>query len=281
MCYGWKLCALKQLELFSLKKNIMIKRLIVVLMVLGITGCDGGPSNKIVWEKDGAEMVWIPELFIPAKFKKERVYDRIGNPVTKSVKVSEPVKIDAFYMDCTEVTVGQFKKFLRATAHRYNTGYWEQVYRYSPTDEHPMIYVSWHDAISYCNWAGKRLPTEVEWDRAARGGLVDKEYPWGDDLRMSRDYANYDGTGNKDRWDDQTAPVGRFAPNGYGLYDIIGNVWEWCADSYDDDQDNRVLRGGSWDNLSFGLRITDRSFHLPNDADNYFGFRCVAELSEF
>ena len=262
----------------------MIKKLIIVLMVLmalGVTGCDGSPDSKIVWKKDGAEMARIPELFIPAKFKKKRVYDRIGNPVTKSVKVSEPVKIDAFYMDCTEVTVGQFKKFLRATAHRYNTGHWEQIYRYSPTDEHPMIYVSWHDAISYCNWAGKRLPTEVEWDRAARGGLVDKEYPWGDDVRMSRDYANYDGTGNKDRWDGQTAPVGRFAPNGYGLYDIIGNVWEWCADSYDDDQDNRVLRGGSWDNLSFGLRITDRSFHLPNDADNYFGFRCVAELSKF
>ena len=77
----------------------------MVLMALGGTGCDGSPDSKIVWEKDGAEMARIPELFIPAKFKKERVYDRIGNPVTKSVKVSEPVKIDAFYMDCTEVTV--------------------------------------------------------------------------------------------------------------------------------------------------------------------------------
>ena len=259
----------------------MINRLIFVLIGLGIISCDGGPASKVVWEKDGAEMVWIPELSIPATVKEERGYDRIGNSVTKSVKVSESIKIDAFYMDCTEVTVGQFKKFLRATAHRYNTGYWEQVYKYSPTDEHPMIYVSWHDAVSYCNWAGKRLPTEAEWDHAARGGLVGKEYPWGDDLEIARDYANYGGIGNKDKWRGQTSPVGRFSPNGYGLYDMIGNVCEWCSDLYDDGQDNRVLRGGSWDNLSFGLRVADRSFHLPNDADNYFGFRCVVELSEF
>ena len=67
----------------------------------------------------------------------------------------------------------------------------------------------------------------------------------------------------------------------FGCRQMIGNVWEWCSDLYDDGQDNCVLRGGSWDNLSFGLRIADRSFHLPNDADNYFGFRCVVELSEF
>ena len=103
-----------------------------MLIGLGIISCIGWPASKVVWEKDGAEMVWIPELFIPATFKEERVYDRIGNSVTKSVKVSESIKIDAFYMDCTEVTVGQFKKFLRATAHLYNTGYWEQVYKYSP-----------------------------------------------------------------------------------------------------------------------------------------------------
>ena len=73
-------------------------------------------------------------------------------------------------------------------------------------------------------------PTEKEWEHAARGGLIDKEYSWGDDWKVAREYANYDGTGGKDQWDGITAPVGSFAPNGYGLYDMDGNVSEYCSD---------------------------------------------------
>ena len=93
-----------------------------------------------------------------------------------------------------------------------------------------MIYVDWYQAVEYAKWAEKQLPTEAEWEYAARGGLVRKQYPWGDEI--SHDNANYAGIGGKDIWDENTAPVGSFAPNGYGLYDMAGNAHEWCLDVF-------------------------------------------------
>ena len=100
-------------------------------------------------------------------------------------------------MDATEVTVGQFKKFLKSTDHSYTGGLWERVYEYSPTDKHPMIYVSWFDATAYAKWVGKRLPTEAEWEFAARGGLVGKEFPWGSTQTEQQAYAKNIKTSKK------------------------------------------------------------------------------------
>ncbi|MDP6417719.1 MAG: SUMF1/EgtB/PvdO family nonheme iron enzyme, partial [Gammaproteobacteria bacterium] len=182
------------------------------------------------------------------------------------------VKLNAFYMDRTEITVGHFRQFVNHSGYNY-PGDWAKVAQYSPTDDHPMIYVNWHDATAYADWAGKRLPTEAEWEYAARGGLAARRYPWGN--QITHDNANYQGTAGKDQWDQSTAPVGglqagSFAPNGYGLYDMAGNVWEWCADRYDEDYysqasaknpsgpgsgSGRLLRGGAWSNGVSLLRL--------------------------
>ena len=97
---------------------------------------------------------------------------------------------------------------------------------------HPIVKVTWHEAEAYCKWAGGRLPTEAEWEYAARGGKEGLKYPWGNGV--THDDANFAGTGGRDNRKN-TAPVESFPPNGYGLYDMAGNVWEWVADWYDED----------------------------------------------
>ena len=203
--------------------------------------------KQIIWKKDGAKMRRIP-----------------AGP-------SRPV----FYMDSTEVTVGRFKQFVQESGYAYE-GNWNQVSKFSPTDKHPMIWVSWFDAIAYAKWARKRLPTEKEWEWAARGGLQNKDYPWGEDESLARDYANYKRTGGQDKWEWAAAPVGSFKPNGYGLFDMSGNVWEWCQDWYSSDRNYRVLRGGGWGSVTYGLRVAHRDNDDPGYGDSGYGFRCVS-----
>ena len=99
-------------------------------------------------------------------------------------------------------------------------------------NDYPMIFVSWHDAVAYAKWAGKRLPTEAEWEYSVRGGLTGKRYSWGD--QISHEQANYSGVRSFDMWE-KCSPVGSFVANSYGLSDMAGNVWEWCNDWYAED----------------------------------------------
>ena len=221
----------------------------------------------------------------------------IGDPFKEGDKDEQPVKgvfIDAFYMDTHEVTVGQYKNFLSET--NYTKPNWAKIRQYSPTDQHPILYITWHDAMAYAKWEEKRLPTEAEWEYAARGGITNRRYPWGNDITTK--YVNYK------RQIGKTVKVGSYPPNSYGLHDISGNVAEWCLDGYDlnfyirlprknpfadgniqnviQRMDNirtfRIIRGGSWHGDENDLRVANRNYRAPSDANRYFGFRCVKSL---
>ena len=234
------------------------------------------------------------------------------------------VHLDAFYMDIYEVTNAQFKAFLDANPQwqkdqidaRFRDDDDLYLNAWTGTDyppgkaDHPVWFVNWYAAMAYAEWAGKRLPTEAEWEYAARGGLAGKKYPWGDDEPTLADanYTEWDENGNSSGIRD-TTPVGQYPANGYGLYDMVGNVGEWCLDKYQDDfyaySDNsqnpiagrmtlqelrenfrtippnssRMWRGGSWYSGEQTLRVANRFANAPTKAYSSSGFRCVRDVT--
>jgi len=154
--------------------------------------------------------------------------------------------------------------------------------------DHPVVHVAWTDALAYCSWAGVRLPTEAEWEYAARGGLEQRRFPWGDELVPGgRHRCNvWQGTfpttdTGEDGWVG-TAPVAAFEPNGFGLFNTSGNVWEWCADDWDGSGAARVIRGGSYlchESYCNRYRVAARSSSTPDSSTGNCGFRVAADAA--
>ena len=208
------------------------------------------------------------------------------------------VTLDAFWMDQTEVTNAMYAQCVAAggcSAPRDSGSYTRDSYYGNSTyANYPVIYVDWNQAEAYCAWAGRELPTEAQWEYAARGGLAGASYPWGNEFNGS--LVNYCDANCASDWKDSayndgyadTAPVGSYPANGYGLYDMAGNVWEWAADWYGPyssatvenpegpaSGDYRALRGGSWNVSEDYLRVSDRGWSAPDGAYSDLGFRCL------
>jgi len=223
---------------------------------------------------DGAEMVAVPA----GQFL-------MGSDGDDDEKPQHRVTLDGFHIDKYEVTNALYGKFMSATGRRAPE-YWNDSKFNSP--QQPVVGVSWQDADAYCRWAGKRLPTEAEWEKAARG-TDGRRYPWGDQWEASRANSRESGRGS-------TVEVSSY-PTGaspYGAYNMAGNVWEWAGDWYDkeyykrspdrnpkgpDAGTDRVVRGGSWDSSPFALRAADRGSDAQDSRLNYLGFRCARGLS--
>ena len=219
------------------------------------------------------------------------------------------VYVDAFDIDKYEVTNAQYKTFVDANPQwrkhsilrKFHNAEYLRSWRdstYPPgKGNHPVVNVSWYAAMAYAEWVGKRLPTEAEWEKAARGGLDGKKYAWGDSIDSTQ--ANYGGEVG------DTMPVGSYSPNAYGLYDMTGNVMEWCLDAYDagfyahsparnpiaggpltDIVNNfltvaspRAVRSGCWYNVSMHVRVADRYGTAPTSASKGRGFRCAGSVT--
>lgn len=156
--------------------------------------------------------------------------------------------------------------------------------------DHPVVHVSWRDANTFAMWSGKRLPTEEEWEYAARGGLKEKQYPWGDDLLPNGEHkcniwqGDFPFHNTKSDGYLSTAPAKSFPPNGYGLYNVSGNVWEWTAskrDYVDGEEAQYVLKGGSYlchHSYCNRYRVAARTFNTTDSSSGNTGFRCVRDV---
>jgi len=207
--------------------------------------------DRIVWERDGKEMVRVPAgEFLYGDEKETR-------------------ELPEFWIDKTPVTNAEYARFVAETGHEPPQR-WKGKNPPEDIANHPVAYVNWHDAVAYAEWAGKRLPTEEEWEKAARG-TDGRKYPWGNG-EPTPDLCNFGEN------EDGTTPVGKYSPQGdspYGCVDMAGNVWEWTSSDYGGGY--KMLRGGSWIGAAIIVRCANRVRPLPYIWFDVYGFRCARD----
>jgi len=296
---------------------------VVVSLVSSVARAEG--QERLIKGEDGADMVLVPAGAFWMGSAAEDIQVRVDE-CQRTVKPENRAKcgewfadegpqrqvfLDAFYIDRYEVTNARFEKFVAANAYRTTAeaegwgwvlqqkngaSQWERLKGATwrtpggpgtaAAATHPVVQVSWYDAEAYCRWASKRLPTEAEWEKAARG-VDGRRYPWGEDWNPSR--------ANGDMGVKTTRPVGGYPAGAspYDVHDLTGNVFEWVADWYDasfyrkgqdrnpagaSSGEQRVLRGGGWHSRPIALRVASRGSGMPDFRYNYTGFRCAKGL---
>ena len=243
---------------------------ILIILALALSGCLALPVKPQQSVKDPVKMVLIPETEYQMGAKSR---DHDEQPV-------HTVRLKPFLMDIHEVTIAQYKKFLDDTDFP-EPDFWHPEL---DKDNEPIVGVTWYEAAAYAAWTGKRLPTEAEWECAARGKTKDYIYPWGNTPDIQK--GNYSSFG--------IMPVMSFPPDETGLYDMAGNIWEWCADWYDKRYYSlspgknpkgppmgvhKVLRGGAWYCTEQQVRTANRYYSLPDARSFHVGFRCVRTVN--
>jgi len=208
-------------------------------------------------------------------------------------KPAHKVYLYAYYIDRYEVTNSEYQQFVLETGHHapfvdreWAHGFnWNGFHYPAGKGAYPVVLVSWSDATAYALWAGKRIPTEAEWEKAARAGQISQQYPFGNSIDFN--HASF----NKGYlWRSRLMPAGSYEPNQYGLYDMAGNVWEWCQDWYSKDYYveqpylnpagpsegyYRIIRGGAWINDPKFLTCANRGKNSPDTKSHAIGFRCA------
>jgi len=240
--------------------------------------------------KDGAPMVLIPAGVFPMGVPEG---DRDGG---RDEYPRHDVQVDAFYIDKYETTNGRYFEFVKATGHRVpqnprnpTRNLWQGDAITESLADRPVVNVDWADAEAYCRWAGKRLPTEAEWEKAAKG-TADRRFPWGN-VEPTNKHLNFN-----QQWigEKTLMPVGSYeaGKSPFGVHDMAGNVWEWVHDWYDakhyeksprrnpkgpETGAKRVLRGSGWQNETPTVRIFTRVDSDPTIRNESTGFRCATD----
>jgi formylglycine-generating enzyme required for sulfatase activity len=273
--------------------SVAVMHWILPVLAAEAPGKDRQDFGSVVKAQDGAPMVLVPA----------GVFTMGSNDGLPNERPEHQVTLDAYYIDQYEVSMTLYDKFLRDTNHDAPPTWDDEAT--TTVGDRPAVGMGWADAAAYCKWAGKRLPTEAEWEKAARG-VDGRRYPWGH-MQPFVDIANY----NRGVWVSEAVTLvavsggveGMSVRHGlkeggrspYGLHHMAGNAAEWVADWYDREYyqtspeknpvgptsgDRKVIRGGSWADLPSAIRVTARMSAEPEFQDRTMGFRCAMNVAK-